>query len=453
MRPRAFRPRSLRAILAIFVALFLIALIAVRAANYTIAHNALEHEVDRRLAGEAATIAGLDGDLTAMVARIDAAQGNHDTADLYYLLTDNSGRRLAGTLRPHRPLPTGYSNFGEEAQVDGVAHGRALVRSVAGAGTLVVVSDNDEVVAFDRLLANTQLIGLGVTALIVIGGAMGIALAIGGRMRAMQRTVDAVIAGDLHSRVPLDGTRSEFDRQAAAFNRMLDRIDELMVNVKHAARDVTHELKSPLARLRGQIAAMARHAEGNPLQGEIDDALVQTDQLLDLFSSLLRLWEIEGGHRRERFAPVDLAALAEEVAQSLQVVAEDAGRSLIIGAIPATTIRGDINLLRQLLVNLVENAIRHTPPGSRIDLALERTAHVVRVIVADDGPGIPTDRHEAVIRRFGRLEAPDKPDGQGLGLTLVDAIARLHHGTLKLGDSGPGLRAVVELPLEHRAAS
>lgn len=448
MRSLTIRPRSLRAILAIFVALFLIALIAVRAANYTVAHNALIWEVDRRLAGEASAIAGAEDDVAAMTARIIAAQGNHDTADLFYLLTDKAGQRLAGTLRPHRPLPLGYSSFGEEAQVNGVAHGRALVRRLTNGSTLVVVSDNDEVVAFDRLLANTQLIGLGITALIVIGGAIGIALAIGGRMRAMQRTVDAVIAGDLHSRIPLDGTHSEFDRQAEAFNRMLDRIDALMANIKHAARDVTHELKSPLARLRGRIAAMARHAEGNPLQSEIDDALAQTDQLLDLFSSLLRLWEIEGGHRRERFTPVDLGALAEEVAESLQVVAEDAGRGLAIGAIPAITLRGDINLLRQMLVNLVENAIHHTPPGTRIDLMLERRARAVRVIVTDNGPGIPADRYETVIRRFGRLEAPDKPDGQGLGLTLVDAIARLHHGTLILGDAEPGLRAVVDLPID-----
>ncbi len=446
-RPR-IRPRSLRAILAIFVALFLIALTAVRAASYTVVHNALEWEVDRRLAGEASTIAGAGDDMAAMAARIIAAQSNHDTADLFYLLTDKAGQRLAGTLRPHRLLPTGYSNFGEEAQIDGVAHGRALVRRLTNGGTLVVVSDNDEEVAFDRLLANTLLIGLGITALIVLGGAVGIALAIGGRMRAMQHTVGAVIAGDLRSRIPLDGSRSEFDRQAEAFNRMLDRIDALMANIKHAARDVTHELKSPLARLRGQIAAMARHADGNPLQGEIDDALAQTDQLLDLFSSLLRLWEIEGGHRRERFAPFDLGALAAEVGESLQVVAEDAERSLTIGTLPATMIRGDINLLRQMLVNLVENAIRHTPPGTRIDLALERTAHAVQVIVADNGPGIPADRHEAVIRHFGRLEAPDKPDGQGLGLTLVDAIARLHNGTLTLGDAGPGLLAVVDLPVD-----
>ncbi len=172
--------------------------------------------------------------------------------------------------------------------------------------------------------------------------------------------------------------------------------------------------------------------------------MVETDQILDLFSSLLRLWEVEGGHRRDRFAPVDLAALAIEVGDALAIVAEDAGRSLTIAAPAPVPARGDANLLRQMLVNLVENAIRHTPPGTRIALSVERRADAVALVVQDDGPGIPVAEHAAVIRKFGRLESAS--DGQGLGLSLVDAIARLHHGALRLEDARPGLRAVVVLP-------
>jgi signal transduction histidine kinase len=443
------RPRSLRAIMATYVIAVIAALLVLRAVNYQITHDALGRAVDRRIASEMTEIvdAGKGSDMRAMAARIAAKLREHDSADLYLLLTDAKGRSIAGNLASRTLPPIGYSDFGPEAKVGGVAHGRALTRRLPRGETLVVVSDNDAVDSFDAMLSRVQLFGTAITALILIGGAAGITLAIRGRMRAMQRTVDAVIAGDLHSRIPLDGSHSEFDRQAAAFNRMLDRIDALMVNIKHAAKDVAHELKSPLARLRSRIAALERHSEGDPLEPEIAELRAQTDQMLEVFASLMRLWEIEGGHRRERFTSMDLGALARDVGEALQIVAEEAERPLTIGDMPSVSIRGDLNLLRQLLVNLIENAIRHTPPGTRIALRVEKRGQAVALIVSDDGPGIPEAEHAVVVRKFGRLETATEAPGQGLGLTLVDAIARLHHGSLALEDAAPGLRAVVELPL------
>lgn len=448
------RPRSLRAILALYVAIILCALAGVRITSYFVTHHALGAEIDRRLATEAAAVAGMKGqtDIGSIAGRIGAAQDDHDTADLLYALFDRRGARIAGQLDLHRTPPLGFSDFGVEAQVKGVAHGRALTRRLGAGAILVVVSDNDVNDGFDSLLFRVELGSLGITALIVIAGAIGIWCTITARMRAMQRTVDAVISGDIRNRIPVDGSRSEFDRQAAAFNRMLDRIEALMANVKHATKDVAHELKSPLARLRARIATLERQAQGRPVPAaEIEDLLARTDDILDLFASLLRLWEIEGGHRRERFCDLDIGALAIEVGEGLQAVAEDGGRVLQLSIAPVihpgTWIRGDVALLRQLLVNLIENAIRHTPPGTHIAVATESRGRSVAVIVADDGPGIPPAEHDAVIRRFGRGEASGDLPGQGLGLTLVDAIARLHHGTLTLEDAGPGLHAVVELPI------
>lgn len=442
------RPLSLRAIMAIYVSLFLVALLAVRAASYSTIHDALGQEVDRRLAGSVAEIVGAENgaDLSAVVERIAVEQQDHDSADLFYMLVDKGGRHLAGALALSKLPPIGYSDFGEDAQVKGVSHGRALTRGLANGAVLVVASDNDMVNGFDRLLTRAQLFTLGTTALIVIGGAAGIMLVIRSRMRSMQRTVDAVIAGDLQSRIPLDGSRSEFDQQAAAFNRMLDRIDELMASIKHVAKDVTHELRSPLARLRVSTAALLRQSEQNPLGPGVADILEQTDQILDIFSSILRLWEIEGGDRRERFVTLEMGALVKEVGDGLQAVAEDAGYPMEIIVKDAATIHGDINLLRQMLVNLIENAIHHTSPGTHIAVTMEKRDRVVAIVVRDTGPGIPAEQRNAVIRRFGRFESSRARAGQGLGLTLVDAIARLHNGALSLEDADPGLRAVVEIP-------
>lgn len=444
------RPRSLRAIMATFVIAFLVAIFGVRTINYAVAHNALAREVDRRLAGEATEIiAAGNGTINArMVQSINAALNDHDSADLYLMLVDPNGRQLAGNLRLQRVPPTGFSDLGAMDKIPGLSHGRALSRPLADGGRLVIISDNDSLHAFDSLLFRVQLLGLGVTALIFVGGVTAVAMAISGRMRTMRRTVDAVIAGDMRSRVPLDGTGSEFDRQAEAFNRMMDRIDVLMTNVKHAASDVAHELKSPLARLRSRLAAVVRQAEGERIAPDVAEILVQTDDMIDLFSSLLRLWEIEGGHRRERFAGLDIRALIDEVAESLETVAADNGRELIVMPGGRLPMRGDLNLLRQMLVNLVENAIRHTPIGTRIVVSAEAKADCIQIVVADNGPGIPAEAHALVISRFGRLETAGHVPGQGLGLTLVEAIARLHDGTMYLEDATPGLRVTVTIPFK-----
>jgi signal transduction histidine kinase len=442
------RPRSLRAIMLLYVGVVGAILLAVRGANYVIIHDALNREVDRRLALEAREVTGMTpgGTIADMARRITAKERAHQSADLLFQLRDRAGRPVAGALRLTAVPPPGYSDFGDTAGIDGVTHGRALVQRVGDGATLVIVSDNDVVDAFDARLFEAQLIGLIVALVLFAGGGAAIVFEVSRRLRRMQDTVDAVMAGNLASRIPVDGSRNEFDRQATAFNAMLDRIDALMANVKHAARDVAHELKSPLARLRTQVGAMARRAEGTPLAEDSAAILAETDDVLELFASLMRLWEIEGGQRRSRFVRLDLGQLVRDVGETLRPVAEDAGMTLELAVEAEASLRGEPRLLRQLVVNLIENAIRHTSPGTHITMFMRRVSGSVEVGVVDDGPGIPLESHDAVIRRFGRLEASDDRPGHGLGLTLVDAIARLHGGVLRLEDAAPGLRAVVALP-------
>ncbi len=445
-----FRPRSFRATVAVYVGVIFVALIAVRATNQVIVHDALNRAVDRRLEEEMDEIAGSSRDATVatMAQRIAAKQATHESADLIFLLRDPAGRAVAGKLRLAAPPPVGFSDFGDVAGVDGVAHGRVLVARVTGGASLTIVSDNDVVDGFDALLFQVQLASLAIGLLVFAGGAAAIVWEVSRRLRAMQRTFDSVMAGNLASRIPVDGSGSEFDRQAAAFNAMLDRIDALMANVKHAARDVAHELKSPLARLRNRVAGLERRARDSPFAVDSAAILAETDELLELFASLMRLWEIEGGERRGRFGAVDVAQLAHEVGDTLRPVAEDRGDRLTVSATGPALVRGDMRLLRQLVVNLVENAIRHTPEGAQVAIDVRSGAGWVAISVVDDGTGIPAEAHATVILRFGRLEtAADRP-GQGLGLTLVDAIARLHGGALRLEDAAPGLRAVVTLPAQ-----
>ncbi len=437
--------RSLRGIALVYVAVILAALLAVRGASYSLAHQALGIEVDRRLALEADEIARA-GPLPRVIATIEREQRDHDSADLFFAVFDSADRQVGGALKLRQIPPLGYSDFDERAGISGVGHGRILTRRLVNGATLSVISDNDVRDAFDALMFRAQLIGLILTMLIVVGGTAGMIWEISRRLRSMQRTVDAVMAGDFGRRIPQTGSGSEFDQQAAAFNAMLDRIGALMNDIRHAAKDVAHELKSPLARLRNRLAAIERRSTGTPLAPEIAEALDETDQLLDLFASLMRLWEIEGGHRRERFEPLDLAVLAHEAYESLTPVADDSGHRLTLRGARSVPLRGERNLLRQLLVNLIENAIRHTPSGTEIELSVVPSPTGARLIVTDRGPGIPADQHAQVIRRFGRLDSSVEAPGHGIGLTLVDAIVRLHGGRLALEDAAPGLRVVTDLP-------
>jgi signal transduction histidine kinase len=199
--------------------------------------------------------------------------------------------------------------------------------------------------------------------------------------------------------------------------------------------------------LRSQLALSLRRVETESQRDDLEAAIAMSDELLEMFAAMLRIVEVEGGDRRAAFAPIDLAALAEEVGTMLQPVVADGGRTLIVTPCTPTPIVGDRQLLGQLVVNLVENAMRHTPPGTRVEIRVDVTGARAVLTVADDGPGIPAGQRMLALRRFGRLDTSRHDSGQGLGLALVEAISRLHRGTIALEDAAPGLRVVVTLPM------
>jgi signal transduction histidine kinase len=216
---------------------------------------------------------------------------------------------------------------------------------------------------------------------------------------------------------------------------------------ERVAQDIAHDLRTPLARLHGRLQALAASAPAAPVRAELEALAGQSAEILALFAAILRIAEVEGGGARAGFARIDLAALAQDGALALEAMVEESGRRLQIEAGPVPPIEGDTRLLTQALVNLVENAVHHTPAGTTITVSVARDGARARMTVRDDGPGIPAaDRHRA-LRRFGRLEAAGERPGHGLGLALVAAIARLHGGTLRLADAGPGLAAHLALPL------
>ncbi len=443
------RFRSLRTLTGAFLLAFLVATIGTGVAIHGITLQTIERLVDRRILVVSDAIAGVPGDRRPpdVFRRVDAAMRERDTGDIGLLLVDANGRRLGGNIALSRRLPLGFSTIARDDRIAGLSAGRALVRTVGGGMTLTTVAETEPFDDYNAARTRIYLIGFGSIVLIVVGGMVFFVVTIGRRIGETRRTVEAIIDGDMTRRVPIHASGGEFAQQAMAFNRMLDRISELMASISNVSNDIAHDLRTPLARLRSQLALSRRRAETEAQRDDLDAAIAMSDELLAMFAAMLRIAEVEGGDRRAAFASLDLAALADEIATMMQPVVADSGRTLVFDAAAPAKIVGDRHLLGQMLVNLIENGIRHTPVGTQIAIQVGATAAVATLVVTDTGPGIPADQRKLALRRFGRLDASRHDSGHGLGLALIQAIVRLHRGTIALEDAAPGLRVVITLPV------
>ncbi|MET4897875.1 ATP-binding protein [Sphingomonadaceae bacterium jetA1] len=446
---------SLRRLTAGLLILFLVATVATGLSIHAATRVAVVQLVDRRIdmAGdlvlERDTGEGVIPTAT-LLARIAMLSQQRDTGDIGLLLLDPAGRPLGGNITLRHALPMGRSDLRQRDGIAGLSHGRAMVREAGAGRRLAVVAETEPFDHYRTTRTRIYLIGFGSIILIGLGGVLAISRLVGRRIADQRRTVDAIIAGDIRHRVPVTGSADEFDRQAAAFNRMLDRIGELMEAMRDVSNDIAHDLRTPLSRLRGQLALMVEETQDEAQGQRARDALAQCDALLAMFAALLRIAEIEAGHRQAGFAPLDLAALVGDTATMMIPVAEEAGHRLTV-TVAATTpgLVGDRQLLIQAMVNLIGNAIKHGAPGGTIAVALARApTGGVTLSVADNGPGIPAEDRATALRRFGRLDKARSRAGHGLGLPLVEAIVRLHRGRLVLEDARPGLIVALTFPAE-----
>ncbi len=369
---------------------------------------------------------------------------SHASSPIHILVLDAGGNRIGGDLAPI-PARTGWQDL-PPARL-GAGQGGALrgLGSWFDEDTFVLVThDTEDQAQSARLLLLSFGSALAITVVLVLGAGIAVGVTLLRRVERIDRTARQIMAGDLSRRIPVDGAGNELDRLADGLNRMLARIEELVANLHHVSGDIAHDLRTPLGRLRQRLEA-CRLKPRRPAEYEaaIDGAIADSDAVLATFDALLRISQIEVGTRRARFARVDLSAVAENVVEAYTAVAEDEGRSLVADIEPAVELLGDRELLTQMLANLVENALHHTPPGSRVEVRIEARERTARAVVSDDGPGIPADERERVFRRFYRLDAARSTPGNGLGLSLVAAVAQLHEARVTLEDNHPGLRVVV----------
>lgn len=310
-------------------------------------------------------------------------------------------------------------------------------------GTLVLGESRELVEEVRGVFVSLVASSLVPTLVLSMAAALLIAARSARRVVRIENTLDRLTHGDLQARVgeaPL--RQDDLSRIAGGLDRMAAAQEHSVAALKQVSADIAHDLKTPVQRLAVLIADLRdRVAEGSPEADLADRAAAEADRAVGVFQSLLQIAQIEGGSPRARFRDVDLAGIVETFAEIYGPTAEDTGHVLTLdlptaGPLP---VRGDKDLLGQLVANLIENALRHTPAGTTIRLRLSRAGGKVNLSVADNGPGIPQAEHDLVLRRLYRLERSRTTEGNGLGLALVAAVADLHDASLSLSDNSPGL--------------
>ncbi len=312
--------------------------------------------------------------------------------------------------------------------------GRILVVARSLRGVLEVRHD----------LWRTFVIGLIPVVLLSLLVGLAVGLRAQRRLVRLRASAEQIMAGDLRARLPARVGGDELDQTAVIVNRMLDRLEELVAALRETGENIAHDVRSPLTWVRARLErARFGTVTDERVRPLLDQSIEGIDQTLRIVTALLRIAEIEHVRRYAGFSMLDLAEIVRETAETFQPVAEDKQVALLVEVAGPVPVRGDRDLLVEALVNLVDNAVKFTPPGGSVCVALRGSAAQPVVRIADTGPGIAVEERDLVLRRFYRSDRSRGSRGSGLGLSLVAAVARVHRFMLRLDDARPG--CIVEL--------
>jgi signal transduction histidine kinase len=432
----------------VYVVTFALATGLLVALLYAYAVRALDREtdevVDAELQGLAEQYAtgGLDALRQVISERVQSGTSSGDV----YLLLGPDQMPVAGNIATwpvHGSVADRWIEFdvtvavGSGFQSRGV---RAGVFQLPDGYRLLVGTDIHEREVLKARVGWTLLSSVGLV--ILVGGLLGAWM-----NRHVLRRVDAISAagrriveGTLDQRLPRSGSGDEFDVLAANLNEMLDRVEQLTRALRFVVDATAHDLRGPLNRMRARIESGLRAGDPPASREALEGSLRDAEALERTLAALLRIAQAQGGAAATEIAPLDLGQLAGEVVELYEPVALEKDVRLRLSNDGPATVRGSRQLLAHAIANLVDNAVKFTPAGGRVEVSVGQDDDGLRLVVADTGPGIPAADRSRALERGVRLDGPGRAQGSGLGLSLVDAVARMHHATVELGDAAPGLR-------------
>lgn len=390
-------------------------------------------------------------------------QRSRDPGQSLYLVLDSAGQVLAGNLdvRPSvAPGADGWMDFiYSRRALEGVELKAARARAfyLPEGFYLLVGRDVQERREIESLITSALVWAIVLTLALGLVGGLFMSRNMLARVDEINKSSQDIMEGDLSRRLPIAGTGDELDQLGQNLNAMLDQIEALMMGMRQVTDNVAHDLRSPLNRLRNRLeVTLLKESSPEEYRQVLERTIAEADNLLTTFNALLMIARAEAGSLRESMTNIDPSAIVRDAAELYEPVAEENGLAIRVEAPDGLQVRGNRELLSQVLTNLIDNAIKHGKPVAQgvdptivVSAGLDQGGRVL-LTVADHGPGIPAHERAHVLERFVRLEASRNTPGSGLGLSLASAVARLHNGRVDFDDNNPGLKVTLSLPSASR---
>ena len=452
LRTRPLSSSTFRLTLA-YLALFSLSAALILAIVYVASMRFMERQARDTVEDEVAWLheqymgSGLDR-LLAIVDERAAAEPNRRAI---FLLVDRYNRFLAGNLGG---WPAGvidgesFMQFGVQVLDDGRRVPKehlalAKVVRLDGGARLLVGRDVQDNVQARQTMGASILIGVAVMVVLGLVGGVIMSRWMLVRLDRVNRATTRIMAGDLSQRIATGEAGDEFDELAHNLNAMLERIERLLIGMRQVTEDIAHDLRTPLTRMRSRIeVALLGAPTSEEARGLLEGTLIDAERLIDTFNALLAIARAEAGAQHGDWERLDLSDLARDVVDLYEPLAEENGIALHFVAGSGATVLGHRQLVAQAIANITDNAVKYTPAGGTVTIATSGRP-IPSVTVTDTGPGIPEDFRERAKQRFVRLDAQRSTPGSGLGLSLVEAVAKLHDAKLELGDNRPGLKVTL----------
>ena len=447
---------------ALYMLLFVVSVGALLGYVYWNTAVLLQRQTDETITAEVQALAdqyglrGVRGIIDTIKRRSDDENGS------VYLLEDSStGQRIAGNLASLPAIPqnddTNWIEFPLDVE-NGAAReshvARAFYVKLAGGFELLVGRDVEALRQFDAIIRQTIYYALAIALVLGLGGGLLMSRNFLRRVDAITEASRTIMAGNMSGRMPVKGSNDELDRLALALNEMLDQIESLMAAMKEVSSNVAHDLKTPLTRIKARVEAALRSGSEDEYRDALESTVSESDRLLDTFNALLSIARAEAGQSRSGLATIDASVLIADVVELYEPMAEEEGGTLTSAVSAGLMVLADRQLLAQALTNLLDNALKYgARDGETPKIAVTGTIEDDKVVIAvgDHGTGIAEEDRGRVTERFVRLDQSRSKPGNGLGLSLVSGVMKLHKGALLLEDNHPGLLAKLVLPLQREA--
>ncbi len=395
-----------------------------------------------------------EGGAEGVEALVEERTQNRELKRFFYLVVDKDFNKVAGNLHSwpkYKHYGEGWLSFQSDVlRWDGadIDFGFIARAQEYNGYYLLAARYQGDVVSHARLVGMALILSMAVTIVLgAIGGAI-VAVINGRRLEVINKSIQRIMSGDLSERIDASDQQGETRALTLSINRVLDRVQMLMEGMRQVSDNIAHDLRTPLTRLRNQLTQLQEQVESEneeTVQRLIDEA----DGLLSTFSALLRIAQVESGNRREAFTQVNPKIILLDVVELYEPLAADKSIAMTDSLEDGMLLNGDRDLLFQAFANLIDNAIKYTPENGSIYIGLKSSERGALFTIADSGQGIPEADRDRVFRRFYRVETSRSlQPGNGLGLSLVSAVIKIHHGEVQLLDNNPGLRVEVLLPFE-----